>query len=120
MKTLKDIAVGTTVTVRKVSGGREVRKKLERMGIMAGSDLTVLETGADGTQTVSGLRGQLRLDAQESAFIGVGEHFVRRDEPVLLGGCCAYGDTTEMLRRMEAVYAEKEKKTESSGNQQKG
>ncbi|MCD8084445.1 MAG: ferrous iron transport protein A [Clostridiales bacterium] len=114
MKTLKETEIGTTVTVRKVTGDRATRKKLEKMGIMAGSDLTVLEKMPDGAMAVSALRGQLELEAGEAACIGVGEHFVRRDEPILLGGCCAYGDTTEMLRRMEAVYEEKEKEAEAS------
>ena len=102
MKTLKETPVGVTVTVRKITGGRELTRELERMGIMAGSDLTVLETlPSDGILRVDTCRGERNISLENAMHIGVGEHFVRKGDPILLSGCCASGNLSGLLDRME-------------------
>ncbi|MGI6182328.1 MAG: ferrous iron transport protein A [Agathobaculum sp.] len=105
MKELKDVEIGSIVTVRKVTGKRAVQKELESLGIMSGSDLTLLEvTEPGGSVRVHNGRQEVLLSPEQAACIGVGEHFVRRGEPVLLCGCCATGNMTEMLERMEKCF----------------
>lgn len=107
MKTLWDAVCGSTVTVRKVTGGRTAQKELERRGIMNGTDLTVLELlEAEGALRVDAGRGELLLSREEAMRIGVGEHFVRKNDPILLGGCCASGNMTELFKRMEDCFEE--------------
>ena len=68
MKTLKETPVGATVTVRRITGGRSLERKLEQMRIMAGSDLTVLELlPSDGSLRVDTGRGEQFFGEQ---FIG--------------------------------------------------
>lgn len=109
MKVLKDIDIGSTITVRKVTGNRTVRNELESLGIMSGSDLTLLEViQPEGTLRVKTGCREVLLSPEYAACIGVAEHFVRRGEPILLCGCCATGNMTEMLERMEKCFENKD------------
>lgn len=111
MKELKDVEIGSTVTVRKVTGKRTTQKELEALGIMSGSDLTLLEVAENGGAVrVNTGRREVLLSPEQAACIGVGEHFVRRGEPVLLCGCCATGNMTAMLERMEKCFDTSEEK----------
>ena len=101
-KTLKEVPAGTTITVKRITGGRSVITELERIGIMAGSDVTM--NGVDpetGMCFVSIARGDREISAETAGCIHVEPHYVRTNEPVLLSGCCATGDMTAMLERME-------------------
>lgn len=107
MKTLNELVPGTIVTVRKVTGGREIRTSLERLGIMAGSDLTILKTSEEGV-LVRTDRREVTLGPEEVEHIAIGAHFTRDGDPILLGGCCACGNTGDLLDRMERLYKEEE------------
>ncbi len=97
--------------MRKVTGKRAVQKELESLGIMSGSDLTVLEAAeSNGSVRVNTGRKEVLLSPEQAACIGVGEHFVRRGEPVLLCGCYATGNMTAMLERMEKCFDTSEEK----------
>ena len=56
MKTLKDVKVGETVTIRKITGRDEVRQHLAELGFVVNSDVTV----------VSQLAGNLILQVKDS------------------------------------------------------
>lgn len=101
-KTLKEVPVGTTITVKRIGGGRSVVMQLEKIGIMPGSDVTM--NGIDlekGICCVSIDRGEREISIETASCILVEPHYVRTNEPVLLCGCCATGDMTAMLERME-------------------
>ena len=105
MKTLKETPVGATVTVRRITGGRALERKLEQMRIMAGSDLTVLELlPSDGSLRVDTGRGEQMLSLEDADHIGVGEPFIRKKDPILLGGCCAGGNLSGLLDRIEDAF----------------
>ena len=61
---------------------------------------------AEGALRVDAGRGELLLSREEAMRIGVGEHFVRKNDPILLGGCCASGNMTELFKRMEDCFEE--------------
>lgn len=110
MKTMKDVACGSTITVRKVTGGRAVEKRLEELGIMGGTDLTLLEVLPEGALRVKrGCCRELVIDAADAERIVVGDQFKRNGDPVLVSGCCGGGDISALLERVEASAKENDK-----------
>ena len=101
----KELKPGMVVTVQSVSGSRELKKKLERDGIMSGSDLTVVSL-EEGKTVVSTGRFTHALSPEECSVLRITEEFKRHNDPVLLGGCCAYGNSVEMVERVERVFEE--------------
>ena len=100
MKTLLDGTPGGTYTVRKVTGGREIRARLEAVGVMSGADITLLSGGEDGKRRVRAGQRETYLTDEECALIGIEKLFTREGDPVLLGGCCSGGLTSELWDRM--------------------
>ena len=100
MKNLKKLVPGTVITVKRVGGGYAARKELERSGILAGADLTILCV-MDDSVTVDAGKGPRQLTPEEEAAITYQEQFRRNGDPVLLGGCCAYGNTGDIIDRMQ-------------------
>ena len=100
MKNFGGVEPGTTVTVSRITGGKKIRKDLEKKGIMAGTDLTMLCT--EKLRVRSG-KGECDLSTEEAEAIRFSEQFKRNNDPILPGGCCAYGNTAGMLERMSEV-----------------
>lgn len=107
MKKLSELENGTIVTVTAVSGGRKKEKELEELGIMPGSDLTILDSDSSGVLVDTGRR-QIRLSDEDAGVIRFSPEFRRHKDPVLLGGCCAYGNTGDMIERINRMYGEGE------------
>jgi Fe2+ transport system protein FeoA len=101
-KTLMEVPVGTTITVKRIAGGRKTAVELEEMGILPGSDITMASVNSETETCLVDIdRGQREISFDMAARIIVEPHYVRTNEPVLLCGCCATGDMTAMLERME-------------------
>lgn len=97
MTRLMEGRIGQTYTVRKVKGGRAAAEALERRGLAAGSDVTLLAHTPDGGILARVMERELTLTPQEGADVVVDEQLVRKDtDPVFLGGCCAYGCTADV------------------------
>lgn len=102
-RTLKNVPVGTTITVKKITGGRAVVRELEKNGIMAGSDVTMCALIPErGVCLVEIDRGEREIQLDTADHIVVEDQYVRTSEPILLGGCCACGDVTGLLDRLES------------------
>ena len=56
MKTLKDVKVGETVTIKKITGKDEIRLHLAELGFVVGSEVTV----------VNEIAGNLIIQVKES------------------------------------------------------
>ena len=98
MRKLTEVESNEVVTVRKILGGRANEKLFESMGIMPGSDLTVLEKSEDSIKVSYGRR-TAEISLKDAEQIGVGEHFVRKDDPVILSGCCGGGNCIDLLEK---------------------
>ncbi len=110
-KTMKDVPVGTTITVKRITGGRKVVLQLEEKGIMAGSDVTMVALLPEaGICRVAIDRGEREFSMELADCILVEKQYVRTTEPILLGGCCASGDTSGILERMEKAAQEMEER----------
>ena len=83
---------------------------MEELGILRGSDLTLLEvTQPEGMLRVRTDRRELLLTPEDGALITVGAQFKREGDPVLMSGCCANGNTFAMMDRIEKKCCEEEK-----------
>ena len=71
MKTLKDVKVGETVTIRKITGKDEVRLHLAELGFVVGSDVTVVNEIA-GNLIVQVKESRLALDKTMANRILIG------------------------------------------------
>ena len=98
MKRLADVEINETVTVRKIFGGRSNERLFENMGIMPGSDLKVMDKD-DGFIKVAYGNKTAEIALKDAEQIGVGEHFVRNGDPVLLGGCCGGGNCIDLMEK---------------------
>ena len=88
MMTLQE-APCAVYTVKKINGSRDLKRRMENMGIAAGADVEVIEH----TETVCRIKTvkrEIELSIEEAACIGVGEQFKRNGDPVLFS-CCSYG-----------------------------
>ena len=89
--TLKEALKGNTVTVTKISGSRDFKKSLENVGIMPGSDLTMIDIDNEGSRVmVKDNRREHVLTFEEAGSISVTERFGLREgeERIVRPGCC--------------------------------
>jgi len=98
MKKLSEVGLNEIITVRKIFGGRVEEKRLEDIGIMPGSDITVLAKSEDSIKVAYSCK-MAELTISEAEMIGVSEHFVRKDDPILLGGCCGGGNAIDLMEK---------------------
>jgi len=108
MKSLKELAPGTIVTVSRVTGSKEQKLQLEKLGIMAGTDLTVLNVQDEGVMASNG-RQDVALSNALIDCIKFGTQFKRTKEPMLLECFCGGGNNEAFLAHFEKVWAEREK-----------
>ena len=100
MKDFCTLLPNTIITVQRIAGGRDIKKSLETLGIMAGSDLTIVSLN-DGLVTVDAGRGPVELSQEQAGAISYTDQFKRNGDPVLLGGCCGSGPVTDLLERYQ-------------------
>ena len=108
MRNLKEVERNTTVTVTRVSGSRDQKKELEKLGVMPGSDLTVLGVGDMGVLVNNG-RTEVMLSNELVECIRFGAQFKREGDPMLIGGLCAGGNNTAFFERFEKTWQQLEK-----------
>ena len=98
---LNEMNVGDVITVKKLAGGRDIKKTFNKMGISSGLDLELVSKGEDGSVTVrAGIR-EYDLTPELADAIVAGEQFKRTNDPVLLG--CGGGG----LDKLEALSEKK-------------
>ena len=107
MKSLKELSPETIVTVSRVTGKKEQKLQLEKLGIMAGTDLTVLRVAEDGVLVDTGRQEVLLTDALIET-IRFGSQFKRTKEPMLLECFCGGGNNEAFLEHFEKVWQERE------------
>ena len=72
MKTLKEVAVGQTVTVKKLSGAGPVKRRIMDMGITKGVEVYVRKVAPLGDPVEVTVRGyELSLRRADAEMIGV-------------------------------------------------
>ena len=72
MKTLKEVAVGQTVTVKKLSGAGPVKRRIMDMGITKGSELYIRKVAPLGDPVEITVRGyELSLRRADAEMIEV-------------------------------------------------
>ena len=72
MKTLKEVAVGQTVTVKKLSGAGPVKRRIMDMGITKGSELYIRKVAPLGDPVEVTVRGyELSLRRADAEMIEV-------------------------------------------------
>ena len=72
MKTLKEVAVGQTVTVKKLSGAGPVKRRIMDMGITKGVEVYVRKVAPLGDPVVVTVRGyELSLRRADAEMIEV-------------------------------------------------
>ena len=98
---LKDLNIGDVVTIKKLVGGRDIKKLFNKMGISSGLDLELLEKKEDGGVTVKAGIREFDLTPELADAIEAGEQFKRTNDPVLLG--CGGGG----LDKLENLSAKK-------------
>lgn len=108
MKTLKDLAPETTVTVSRITGRKEQKLHLEKQGIMPGTDLTVLRIEDVGVLVDTG-RQQVLLTDELTGIIRFVDEFKRTKEPMLLECFCGGGNNEAFLEHFEKVWQERER-----------
>lgn len=107
MKTLREVAPETIVTVSRVTGKKEQKLHLEKLGIMPGTDLTVLGATDEGVLVNTG-RQELLLKDELIEIIRFGSQFKRTKEPMLLECFCGGGNNEAFLEHFEKVWQERE------------
>lgn len=111
VKSLADFIVGSKLTVHKVTGGKKQVLKMEAIGIMRGSDITVLDViqSEDLLYIYSGSK-ELSISRKDAELVLVTAQFTRgKNDPIFLGGCCAYGNTADIWDRINALNQEENK-----------
>ena len=108
MRDLKELEVNAVVTVTRVSGSREQKKELERLGIMSGADLTMLGVSDEGVLVNNG-RGEVMLSHELADCIRFGAQFKREGDPMLIGGLCGGGNNSALFETLEKTWQELEK-----------
>lgn len=110
MKTLAKSTVGSILTVHKVTGGKNQINKMETIGIMSGSDITLLDISqSKDIFYISVDSKELTISAEDAATVRVVKQFVRKKgDPIFLGGCCAYGNTADLWERINTMNQEEE------------
>ena len=72
MKTLKEVAVGQTVTVKKLTGAGPVKRRIMDMGITKGVEIYVRKVAPLGDPVEVTVRGyELSLRRADAEMIGV-------------------------------------------------
>ena len=72
MKTLKEVAVGQTVTVKKLSGAGPVKRRIMDMGITKGSEVYIRKVAPLGDPVEITIRGyELSLRKHDAACVEV-------------------------------------------------
>ena len=72
MKTLKEVAVGQTVTVKKLSGAGPVKRRIMDMGITKGSELYIRKVAPLGDPVEITVRGyELSVRKNDAQLIEV-------------------------------------------------
>ena len=107
MRDLKELEIGRIVTVTRVSGSRDQKKELERMGIMSGADLTMLGVTEGGVRVDTG-RQEVELFNELADCIRFSAQFKREGDPMLIGGLCAGGNNTAFFERFEKTWQQLE------------
>ena len=100
MMTLQE-APCAVYTVKKINGSRDLKRRMENMGIAAGADVEVIEH----TETVCRIKTvkrEIELSVEEAACISVGEQFKRNGDPVLFS-CCSYGRAGDLWDRANEI-----------------
>ena len=100
MMTLQE-APCAVYTVKKINGSRDLKRRMENMGIAAGADVEVIEH----TETVCRIKTvkrEIELSVEEAACIGVGEQFKRNGDPVLFS-CLSYGRAGDLWDRANEI-----------------
>ena len=103
MRDLKELEVGRIVTVTRVSGSRDQKKELERMGIMSGADLTMLGVTEGGVRVDTG-RNEVELSTELADCIRFGAQFKREGDPMLIGGLCGGGNNSALFEQLEKTW----------------
>lgn len=113
MRDLKELEVNTTVTVTRVSGGREQKKELEKLCIMSGSDLTMLGVSDEGVRVNNG-RSEVVLSHDLAECIRFSAQFKRNGDPMLIGGLCGGGNNSALFEKLEKTWQELEQEKKTS------
>ena len=72
MKTLKEVAVGQTVTVKKLTGAGPVKRRIMDMGITKGSEVYIRKVAPLGDPVEITIRGyELSLRKHDAACVEV-------------------------------------------------
>ena len=108
MRDLKELEIGRIVTVTRVSGSRDQKKELERMGIMSGADLTMLGVTECGLRVDTG-RHEVELSDELADCIRFSAQFKREGDPMLIGGLCAGGNNTAFFEQFEKTWQQLER-----------
>ena len=98
----------TIVTVTAVKAPGNLRKEIERLGIMAGSDIRKVSANDDGSCIFYNGRKDVLLSAEMLQALEYSAQFKRHYDPVFYSGCCAYGDTIGMINLVEETFAKME------------
>lgn len=107
MKAMRELAPETIVTVSRITGNKDQKLQLEKLGIMAGTDLTVLRVTEEGVLADTG-RQQILLTDDMIEIIRFGSQFKRTKEPMLLECFCGGGNNEAFLDHFEKVWQERE------------
>ncbi|WP_459129731.1 FeoA family protein [Guggenheimella bovis] len=106
MKKLSELSIDSHVTVFKMKRNKAIQIKLEGMGIIPGVDLKVLKTDQNSVAISTGNK-VCELSKEEAEHVIVTELFCRKGDPVLISGCCAFGNTGDIIERIKE-YDEEE------------
>lgn len=88
---------GKVYTVSWVKGGGRIARPLEERGVVAGVDVTLLSLTPEGGALVRLRDREFSLTPAEAENLVVDAPLVRKKgDPVFLGGCCGYGNTSAM------------------------
>lgn len=114
MKTLAEATKGSKHTVHKIAGGKKQIKKMESIGIMSGSDIELLDIlEMKKLLHILTASKELFISVEDAKYIKVIPQLVRgKNDPIFLGGCCAYGNTAAIWDRINEMNKEEESEHE--------
>lgn len=104
--TLLTVQEGMKVSIRKIITGSSEKKELLNKGIVAGSDLEVLDKTDEGVIVRDTYGRKMCIPDTLAAYIYVKEPLERHLDPVISGGCCSYGNTAGALDMMDRINDE--------------
>ena len=97
---LRQGTAGKVYTVSWVKGGGRIARPLEERGVVAGVDVTLLSLTPEGGALVRLRDREFSLTPAEAENLVVDAPLVRKKgDPVFLGGCCGYGNTSAMWEK---------------------